>query len=159
MESKIPIPTDNIFKFYALFGLLLFIFSIGSSLYVIRSTNELVFQTVIESESIRQIDNPSTVDQTKKLLLDKRLEIARADKDFLTKSLGALGGVALALMGYGFWKWHTCVQPIQDELLQLQVKKLRHEVGQLAGLTSVPSKPIQSAPTKVQQADDSQPES
>jgi hypothetical protein len=29
MENKIPIPTDNIFKFYALFGLLLCIFSIN----------------------------------------------------------------------------------------------------------------------------------
>ena len=29
MESKIPLPTDNIYKFYALFGLLLFIFAFG----------------------------------------------------------------------------------------------------------------------------------
>lgn len=32
MENKIPLPTDNIYKFYALFGLLLLVFTIGAAL-------------------------------------------------------------------------------------------------------------------------------
>ena len=132
MESKIPLPTDNIFKFYALFGLLLFVFSIGSLIYVERTTNALIFQTLIEVELIKQIAKPSDVDLAKKIVLDKRLQIAMADRSFLYHALGALGGVAMFLMTYGFWKWHRDVQPLQDEITQLQLKKLRHEVRQLS---------------------------
>lgn len=34
-------------------------------------------------------------------------------------------------MLYGFKKWHSEVQPIQDEIVRLQLEKLRHEVEQL----------------------------
>lgn len=62
MENKIPLPTDSIYKFYALFGLLLFIFSIGSTIYVSRSTNELVFTSAIEFETLKVIEKPTSVE-------------------------------------------------------------------------------------------------
>ena len=75
MESNIPLPTDNIYKFYALFGLLLFVFSIGSTLYVGRTANEIIFQTYLEEESIKQIANPTSLDQAKKIAADKSLRL------------------------------------------------------------------------------------
>ncbi len=51
MESKIPIPTDNIYKFYALFGLVILISCIAAFLYVYSSTNELIFKKAIEYQS------------------------------------------------------------------------------------------------------------
>jgi len=131
MENKIPIPTDNIFKFYALFGLLLFIFSASSIIYVTRSANELVFQSVVEVEAIKQIQNPSPVDKAKLQILEKRLEISASDKIFYIKGIGAITGISVVLMIWGFTKWHRDVQPIQDEMAQLQLEKLRHEVKQL----------------------------
>jgi len=80
MEDRIPIPTDNIFKFYALFGLLLFVFCSGSIIYVYHSTNELVFQVAIELETIQQNQNPSPVDKLKMDVLMKRLDIAINDR-------------------------------------------------------------------------------
>ncbi len=53
MENRIPLPTDNIFKFYAMFGLLLVIFGIGSILFVSRSTNDLVFEVAVEYETLK----------------------------------------------------------------------------------------------------------
>lgn len=53
MESRVPLPTDNIFKFYALFGLLLTIFSAGSVLYVNKSTNDLAFEIAVEYETLK----------------------------------------------------------------------------------------------------------
>ena len=131
MENKIPIPTDNIFKFYAFFGLLLFIFSAGSIMYVVHSTNELAFQAIVEIETIKQIPNPSPVDLAKKQVLEKRLEIGVADKKFYLRVIGVFTAVSIGLMIYGFKKWHKDVQPVQDEITRLQLEKLRHEVGQL----------------------------
>jgi len=42
MESKIPLPTDNIYKFYALFGLLLFITSGLTVVWNSNTTNETI---------------------------------------------------------------------------------------------------------------------
>ena len=33
------------------------------------------------------------------------------------------------MMLYGFKKWHTEVQPIQDEIARLNLKKLQREIG------------------------------
>ena len=131
MENKIPIPTDNIFKFYALFGLLLFIFSASSIIYVVHSTNELLFQATIEIDNIKQIPNPSLVDTAKMQIFQKRLAITTADKNFYLHAIGVIFAGGVMLMIYGFTKWHKDVQPVQDEMIQLQLEKLRHEVKQL----------------------------
>ncbi|CAC9601131.1 hypothetical protein [uncultured Gammaproteobacteria bacterium] len=34
------------------------------------------------------------------------------------------------MVGYGFKKWHTEIQPLQDEMARLSLKKLRREVGE-----------------------------
>lgn len=141
MENKIPIPTDNIFKFYALFGLLLFVFSVGSIIYVSHSTNELAFQAMIELPALKQIANPSPIDMAKQQALEKRLEVAEADKKFLNGASNVIAGIGVFLMLYGFWKWHKEVQPVQDETSKLQLEKLRYEVAQLRKSASADDKP------------------
>ncbi len=132
MENKIPLPTDSIYKFYALFGLLLFIFSLGATIYVSRSTNDLVFSSAVEYETLKSIEKPTTAEVTKRQGIEKRLEIALADKKFFLYALGALAGLGMVAMIYGFTKWHRDIQPVQDETAKLQLEKLRLEV---AGLT------------------------
>lgn len=138
MENKIPIPTDNIFKFYALFGLLLFVFSAGSIIYVVHTTNELAFQAALEVTALKQIPNPTAVETAKIQILEKRLGIASADKDFYLLSIQAMFIGSLVLMFYGFFKWHNDIQPLQDEVAKLQLEKLRYEVKLLKN--SKPSK-------------------
>ena len=129
MENKIPLPTDNIFKFYALFGLMLFVTSLAGSLYLTKSTNALLFQGAIELEGLNLIEKPSSLEKTKKDLLERKLEIAIEDKKFLRQALGVLIGLSIGLMIYGFHRWHTKIQPLQDELLALQIKKTRREMS------------------------------
>jgi hypothetical protein len=138
MENKIPIPTDNIYKFYALFGLLIFIFSAGSLIYINRTTNDLAFQDILELDAVKQIPNPSPIDTAKKELLERRLTVAVSDRKSLSSAVGVLAAMGVILMYYGFKKWHQDIQPIQDEITKLQLEKLRHEVRQLKHTASHP---------------------
>jgi hypothetical protein len=131
MENKIPIPTDNIYKFYSLFGLALFIFCFGAIIHINSSTNEFMFSAAIEQKTLESIEKPTATDIAKKNGIEKRVEIAISDKNFFLYSLGCLAGIAISLMVYGFYKWHNEIQPIQDETARLQLEKLKLEVEKI----------------------------
>lgn len=130
MESRIPLPTDNIFKFYALFGLVLTIFGIGSILYSNKSTNDFVFQVAVEYETLK-VDPARTFQQEARFqLLERKIKVMKNDKTFYLSCLGIVVGIGIFTLGYGFIKWHTEVQPIQDEITRLNLKKLQREVDE-----------------------------
>ncbi|MEH6484127.1 MULTISPECIES: hypothetical protein [Pseudomonas] len=137
MQSRIPLPTDNIYKFYALFGLLLIIFSCGAVIYVSQSTNETVFSTLVEVETLKEQKEPTPSVQVKIEALGKLLEVSKANKDFFNKSLGILIGLAVCIAFYGFYLWQTGLQKVIDEtqkvqleIAKLQLLKLQAELGQ-----------------------------
>ncbi len=137
MQSRTPLPTDNIYKFYALFGLLLIIFSCGAVIYVSQSTNETVFSTLVEVETLKEQKEPTPSVQVKIEALGKLLEVAKANKDFFNKSLGILIGLAVCIAFYGFYLWQTGLQKVIDEtqkvqleIAKLQLLKLQAELGQ-----------------------------
>jgi len=131
MDSKIPLPTDNIYKFYALFGLLLFIFSIGANIVSIRNTNDYMYKSYVELEPLKSIEKPTSVDVVKREMLQKMIDVAKADKETFVTWLNRLAIFGAALTFFGFLKWQLSIQPLQDDLLKLQVQKLRHEVASL----------------------------
>jgi hypothetical protein len=128
MQSKVPLPTDNIFKFYALSGLVLFIFCMTSMLFVSNKTNELVYSTIIDVETLNMIEKPTKLELAKKTILERRLEVALENKELYLFVIGVLAGVAVISMYYGFRHWHTIIQPLQDELLLLNIQKLKKEL-------------------------------
>ncbi|MEJ1378147.1 MAG: hypothetical protein RPU32_09290 [Candidatus Sedimenticola sp. (ex Thyasira tokunagai)] len=130
MENRIPLPTDNIYKFYALFGLLLAMFGTGATLYVNKSTNDLVFKIAVEYETLKADPVRSVSQEARFQVLQKKLEIAGKDKNLFLFGLSVVIGVGILMMWYGFKKWHTEVQPIQDEMARLSLKKLKREVGE-----------------------------
>lgn len=148
--DKIPLPTDNIYKFYALFGLLLFVFSIGATIALSKNTNDNVYKLYVELESIKtptveemaaykQGPHPTFV---RRALLERLIEVAKEDKktlEYLLAVVTFVGGLGVI---YGFGKWHKEIQPVQDEMLSLQLEKLRLEV---AALKPVPSPAISDA--------------
>lgn len=129
MESRIPLPTDNIYKFYALFGLLLIISSMGALVYYFSSVNNLIYEVGVEYEVLKSNSSRSVAEEARFKLLDRRVDVAIADKKFYANFLGAIIGAGVVMMVYGFWKWHTEVQPIQDEMARLGLEKLRKDVG------------------------------
>jgi hypothetical protein len=128
MESRVPLPTDNIYKFYALFGLLLLIFGVGSILYVTKSTNDLVFEDGVELATLKANTARSVAEETRFKLLERKLEVALQDKNTLSTGISVIIAFGIVMMVSGFWKWHTKVQPIQDEMAKLSLEKLRQEV-------------------------------
>jgi len=130
MESRIPLPTDNIYKFYAFFGLLLVIFSIGAVLYVNKITNDIAYKNAVEYEVLKADPLRSLPQEARFKILTKQFEIAVQNKDMFNSFLGVFIGIGLLMIFYGFRKWHLEIQPIQDEILRLNIKKLKQEVGE-----------------------------
>lgn len=128
MESKISLPTDNIHKFYALFGFVLLISSMAAFLYLHKTTNELIFEAVIAVEELEAKESPNKVDAKRREMLEKRVSVAVKDRTTFNYALGAVFGASLALMILGFWEWHFVVQPKQDKLLDLQIQKAEQDL-------------------------------
>ncbi|GAA0409147.1 hypothetical protein GCM10009133_17110 [Cocleimonas flava] len=127
MESKIPLPTDNIYKFYAMFGLLLLITSILGTIWVGTSTNEKLHYLVKEYESI-----PGTEEVKEKTgigkFIEARIKAQVKNKQTYIYGLSGTTTIAILLMFYGFRQWHTKIQPKQDEYFDLQLQKLKREI-------------------------------
>ena len=131
METRIPLPTDNIYKFYALFGLLLFILSFGIAITTTHTTNNLIFQTVVELETINSLPTLSRIEKIKKQVIERKLEIVKSDKEFYEYASYVLVVIGTLMTLFGFDRWHKQIQPVQDEITKLQLEKLRAEVRQL----------------------------
>lgn len=128
MESKIPLPTDNIYKFYALFGLLIFISALASLIYLHKTTNDLIFEATIAVEEIETKENPTRVDIKKREMFEKRVEIAIKDREGFNIAINALFALSGLLVTIGFWKWQYVVQPKQDQLLDLQIQRAEQDL-------------------------------
>ena len=140
MESNISVPTDNVYKFYAIFSLLVLIFSMGAVLYLNRTTNDLAFNSVVELESLKTAPGPPSLDAKKKGVIEERLEIAVKNKTFFLYSLSVISGVAVFGLIYGFAKWHKDLQPVIDEtakvqleIAKLQLEKMKRELNATSG--------------------------
>ena len=136
MLSKISVPTDNIYKFYSLFGLTLLIFSFSALLYVNQNRNDAIFEIIIKQETLNAIENPTPVQKSQKAVLTRKFEIIESDKPFYLISISILATIACYLIYYGFNRWHNIIQPQQDELISLSIKKLKQELR-----VSLPNKP------------------
>src|SRR5690554_5277720 len=130
MENRVPLPTDNIYKFYALFGLLLIIFSIGAMLYVNQSTNDLAFEVAVEYETLKADPMRSVADEARFTVLERKLEIAGRNKKTFMICLSVIIAAVRFMVWYVFKKWHAEVQPVQDEIARLNLVKLRRELGE-----------------------------
>ena len=85
MYNRIPLPTDNIYKFYALFGLLIVIFSLGSFLYVNSVSNNLIYEYAEEFSKLKSLPREalSLKEEVRLSLIEKKLNISESDKKIL----------------------------------------------------------------------------
>jgi tRNA(Leu) C34 or U34 (ribose-2'-O)-methylase TrmL len=129
MEPRIPLPTDNIYKFYALFGLVVLLTT--AIMFFIRHEhyNSMAFDMYVPLEILKEKTTLTEEEKKTLFFLKKKSEINQSNRDF---ELGIYlfcffifgGGLTI----YGFYHWHTRIQPTQDKLLKLQIQKAEREL-------------------------------
>lgn len=139
MLDRVPVPTDNVYKFYALFSLVALVFCVWLFFSKHAEKNAIASQNYPEIAEIKAIKEPTAAQVAKLEVLEQQIEVAKADKKIIDTLLGVLIGCSLWLMGYGFLKWHKEIQPVIDasqkaqlEILQLQVEQLKLQNEKLA---------------------------
>lgn len=131
MQSRVHLPTDNIFKFYALFGLLLLITSLVLFTQLYKSHNDRVFERYVELKTLESLKELTATHKAKKEVLDAQNKIDRSDRKFHLNVIGVFISISLVLMFFGFYNWHTKIQPNQDRITDLNIQKAELEVKAL----------------------------
>jgi len=150
MQPSIPIPTDNLYKFQALFGLAIIISAMVGLYLAYATTNS---ELIAISDRYYELEKEQLADQQEvvaigatvasdarsmnaaegvRAVLEKRIEVAVRNRGAYTVFLFLvmLGGGLLAFFGFSAW---AKIQPLHDRLLQLQVLKAEKEHNQASG--------------------------
>lgn len=126
MQPSIPVPTDNLYKFMALFGLVLVVSSLFGMVLTGRSANAQIFDAARDYAQVDPELSPAKKAYADSLV--KKASIAAEDRDVLIMALIIPLTVGMLLSYSGFARWKQ-IQPLHDELLRLQVERARKEAG------------------------------
>lgn len=139
MYDKVPVPTDNIYKFYALFSIVLLTFGMWMYAKTHVEINSWIFKNYSEIEELKAVNERTKGQQGKLDALERELYVLDQDRGIINLFVLISVVVSTFGLGYEFKKWYKEIQPIADatakaqlELLQLQVEKLRLENNVLA---------------------------
>lgn len=133
METNLPFPTDNIYKFFAVAGLLAVLAGFIGAVWITERANERYAQDYTELAVIKTASTPTPDQLARKPLLERKMEVTVTDrKAGVTASL-TFGSIGLFAMLYGFRQWRMHVQPLIDETAKIQLAIAR---CQLAKATS-----------------------
>lgn len=131
MTPSLPVPTDNLYKFACLFGLVLVVTGVFSFVAVYASSLErkaALMEAIFTLED--KLEKPM-VEQKRLFLNQTLLEKTANDESFANKLLGVVLGSGFLLAGWGWWNWKRVVHPRDERVAVLQVEKLELEVGRL----------------------------
>ncbi|MEZ5529881.1 MAG: hypothetical protein R3E57_08100 [Porticoccaceae bacterium] len=131
MDSKIPIPTDNIYKFLATFGLVLIVSSLTLLIYTYQATNDVVFKNASAIYDL-DVSNRSNEDKERRAkLLNREIEIAITNRNIGKWFFSGLCSLGFLICIVGFERWFKHVQPEHDRSIKLQNQKLELELAAL----------------------------
>lgn len=125
MESKIPLPTDNIYKFAALFSLVIVIVSFCSIIYSNSASNAIVFEHWVEVETLQAQEKLSVEQSSRLKALEKKIEVAVSDKQLFIKLASVFLGLGICGVFFGFGYWHKRIQPLSDQMAATQLELAR----------------------------------
>src|SRR5690554_2324500 len=129
MTPQIPVPTDNIYKFLATFGLVVMVASMTLMIVNTTTTNKIVWRTANAIYDLEVSDDPLKEKRIK--LLEAEISVADSNRTSGRWSLAIIFGLGFFACFEGFRRWLKYIQPIYDEILELQREKLRLEVSSL----------------------------
>jgi hypothetical protein len=127
MDTKIAVPTDNIYKFLATFGLVVMVASMTMMILNTSTTNKTVWEAANAIYDL-EVSNDPLKDKRMKLL-ESEIRVAASNRTFGLWSLAIIFSLGLLASFEGFRRWYKYIQPIYDEILELEREKLRLEVN------------------------------
>ena len=139
MLDRVPVHTDNIYKFIALFSLVALIFSFWQIISVTTASNAIVIKNYPEIVELQSLEVKTVAQEAKLAVLEREKAVVVKDRKLFVKILSWVIGFAFYGIIYGFWVWRREIQSLVDaqnkaqlELLRLQVEQLRLENQRLA---------------------------
>lgn len=131
MTPSLPVPTDNIYKFACLFGLVLIVSSLFAfvSMYTssLDSKIKYVEATIpLEAKLVR-----TKVEEEKLAMNKKLIEVTKSNEKSAAFAIGIVLALGILLSGYGAKRWHRDIQQRDDRLVTLQIEKLEVEIAKL----------------------------
>ncbi|WP_456296844.1 hypothetical protein M1D72_10485 [Vibrio sp. AK197] len=127
MNSSISAPTDNIAKFFAIFGLILLITTLTLSVYSYTNLKERAYSRYIELASLESIEKPTQKQLATIKVLNTQKETDTSDRMFTLKAAAVFLVISVFSIGFGFSFWGFMVQPQQNKLLSAQIRKTQLE--------------------------------
>jgi hypothetical protein len=121
MNLPMSVPTDNVYKFAAIFGLVMVIASFWGIITQTSLTNEIVLVSAPEIASLEANQSPTPSEKAKLDMLKKRKEAAIEDRKGISDLCSKMAGLGTAVSLVGFFFWYWMIQRHQDRLLKLQV--------------------------------------
>jgi hypothetical protein len=131
MQPNIPITTDNLYKFIALFGLVLFISSGITLVYSLFYHNKLLHEHSLELAILNAKTVLSSEETVKKEFLSHVRNLNISNRRAFFYIITIIAGIGIGMMLYGLKKWHQEIHPQQYELLNLQIEKMKLEIIEL----------------------------
>lgn len=122
MIEKIPLPTDSLYKFLALAGLILFILPFVLIIQINNHTNDTVIRSAISLDSLGRDSLAAKKDSVRVTILTTLRENAISDRKTATRIGGFLVGLGFVMMIYGFRDWKRMIQRHADQISILEVK-------------------------------------
>jgi hypothetical protein len=129
MDPRIPVPTDNIYKFLATFGLVVMVVSLTLMFINSRTANQVIFDSAQAYFDLKGSEDPLAKEREE--LLDKQVQVAVNNREHAKWILAAIFAIGFYSSCFGFYRWYRNVQPVHDEILELQKRKLELEIRSL----------------------------
>ncbi|MCK5153351.1 MAG: hypothetical protein KAQ93_03255 [Spirochaetales bacterium] len=127
MISKIPLPTDNLYKFIALFGLMIFLTTLVMFFTRHQYYNESAFNRYKEISNLKIIEDRTEKEEIELFILTEQQQIEETDEDLEVDIYIITAVIGIFLIFVGFFLWYLRVQKYQDLLLILRVRKAKIE--------------------------------
>lgn len=142
MQPNVPIATDNLYKFVALFGLVLVVASFAG--FYLSYANHRAEMALIEDRRFDLAKSAGTLSPAAVAKIEWDLMIREDVSSANRVTFGSVmafplfAGFALSTVGFFLW---IKVQRLQDELLELQIAKARKEAHGSNVYRELPERP------------------
>src|SRR3569833_954216 len=104
------------------FSLVLLIFTVFALIKVNHLTKDIIFQNVVEIETLKQESPPTAPQLIRLAVLERQVEIAKSDRTLYSSALGGLFCVALWCIWYKNKKKHKKEQPKHKKKTRIQLE-------------------------------------